>query len=354
MATLNAKNIKAADPSAMFEKILELPGQLKRGWDIADASPVPIDFGGVRNIVFGGMGGSAIAGDVLKSVLGDSLKVPMLVNRGYTLPAFADASTLFIASSYSGNTEETLSAAEQAVGRGCIVLCVTSGGKIGEIAESRDLPLVRIPAGYPPRAALGFSLGVLLRIFSGFGVEAVSKEAFDRAVAFLSRESRKMADLKSGSNPAARLARNLKGRFPMISAPEGSLDSIGLRWKGQFNENSKIHAAFLAVPEMCHNEIVGWKRLAATRPYYGALAAVLLRSADEHPRVKLRMNVIRGLVEKNRGRAFEAVAKGSTSFERMLYLIHLGDVVSLYLAVLNDADPTEIENIIFLKKKLGQ
>ncbi len=354
MATLNIKSIRTADRSSMFPKILEFPDQLKKGWAIAEASPVSIDFGSIRNIVFSGMGGSAIAGDILKSVLGAGLRVPMTVNRGYDLPAFADSGTLFIASSYSGNTEETLSATEQAVGRGCRVLCVTSGGRIAEIAESKHLDRVLIPAGYPPRSALGFSLGVLLQIFDGFGVSPVSKEAFNRAAAFMTRESAKLADLKNKSNAAAQLAKKLKGRFPLISAAEGSLESVGFRWKCQFNENSKIHAAVLAVPEMCHNEIVGWKRLAATKPYYGALAAVLLRSPDEHPRVKLRMNVIRGLVEKNRGKAFEAQAKGATAFERLLYLVHLGDVVSLYLAVLNGADPTEIENINFLKKKLGQ
>jgi glucose/mannose-6-phosphate isomerase len=347
------KSIQAADKSSMFPKILEFPGQLQKGWEIGKETENTVKFRKIKNIVFSGMGGSAIAGDVVKAVLGDALKVPMVVNRGYALPAFADKSTLFIASSYSGNTEETLSATEQAIKKGCRIVCVSSGGKIGDIAGKNRFTWSVLPTGYPPRSALGFSLGVLLQMFDAFGVKAVSKSALNGAAAFLQKESKELADPKRKNNPAVLLSKRLAGSFPLLYAPADTLDSVGVRWKCQFNENSKMHAAFFPLPEMNHNEIVAWKRLPANRTFFPALVAVLLRTRDEHPRIRLRSAITRELVEKNKGKVVDVYGKGSSFFEQVLYLIHLGDVVSLYLAVLNGIDPTEIDNINYLKNKLS-
>jgi glucose/mannose-6-phosphate isomerase len=354
MVTLSLKSIQAADKSSMFPKILEFPGQLRKGWEIAEWTQSSIKFKKIENIVFSGMGGSAIAGDVLKAVLGNALKVPMVVNRGYALPVFANKSTLFIASSYSGNTEETISATEQAVKKGCVIICVCSGGRIGEIARMNKFPMVTLPAGYPPRSALGFSLGVLLQMFDAFGVKSVSKSDLESASAFLQKESLIFTDLKRRDNPAVLFSKKLAGTLPLINASVDILDAVGFRWKCQFNENSKMHSFFLAMPEMNHNEIVAWKRLAANRTFFPALTAVLLRTLDEHPRIRLRMETTRELVEKNKGKVLDVFGKGSSFFEQMLYLIHLGDVISLYLAVLNGVDPTEIDNINYLKNKLSK
>ena len=354
MARLTAKSIRAADKSAMFAKILEFPEQLVKGWTIAGRIRNPVQFEKIENIVFSGMGGSAIAGDMVKAVLGRDLRVPMVVNRGYALPAFAGERTLFIASSYSGGTEETVSAAEQAVRCGCRVACVSAGGKIGELAVAGRFPWYPLPPGYPPRSALGFSLGVLLRMFHAFGVWTGSGRILEDAAAFIAGEGRALADLKRKDNPAVSLARRLSGKFPLIYAAVDSLEPVGFRWKCQFNENAKMHAGFIPLPEMNHNEIVAWKRLAADRTFYPALSAVLLRSPDEHPRIRLRMETTRELILKNRGRAVSVFGRGSSPLEQMLYLIHLGDVTSLYLAALNGVDPTEIDNIQHLKKTLSR
>jgi len=354
MTALNAKTIRTADESAMFAKILEFPDQLRKGWAIGARSRNPIQFKKIENIVFSGMGGSAIAGDIVKAALGDALRVPMVVNRSYGLPAFAGNRTLFVASSYSGGTEETVSAAEQAVRSGCTVVCVSTGGKIGELAKAGRLPWYILPPGYPPRAALGFSMGVLLQMFHAFGVWNGSVRIFEDAASFIDGEGRALADLKRKDNPAVLLARRLAGTFPLIYAAVDSLEPVGLRWKCQFNENAKMHAAFVPLPEMNHNEIVAWKRLPSNRTFYPALTAVLLRTPDEHPRIRLRMETTRDLILKNRGRAVDVVGRGSSLFEQMLYLIHLGDVTSLYLAVLNGVDPTEIDNIHYLKDTLGR
>jgi glucose/mannose-6-phosphate isomerase len=337
----------------MFQKVLEFSAQLKKGWEIGLNTRNPVKFRKMENIVFSGMGGSAIAGDLVKAVLGGSLRIPMAVNRGYELPGFAGRRTLFIASSYSGDTEETVSAAEQAAERGCAVVCVSTGGKIGALAKDKGFPLYIPPPGYPPRSALGFSLGVLLQMFDAFGVKAVSESILNDAVEFLVKESRALADLKRKNNPAVLLAKKLAGTFPLLYAAVDSLEAVGFRWKCQLNENSKMHAGFATLPEMNHNEIVAWKRLAANRKYYPALTAVLLRTPDEHPRIRLRMETTAGLIAKNGGKTVNVESRGSSLFERMLYLIHLGDVVSLYLAVLNGVDPTEIDNIHFLKNRLS-
>jgi glucose/mannose-6-phosphate isomerase len=351
---LNLKSIQSADPSAMFQKVLEFPDQLKKGWEIGRNARNTVKFRKMENIVFSGMGGSAIAGDLVKAVLGGSLRIPMAVNRGYDLPAFAGKRTLFIASSYSGDTEETVSAAKQAVERGCAVVCASSGGAIGALAKDGGYPVYAPPSGYPPRSALGFSLGILFQMFDAFGVKAVSEPALADAVDFLAKESRTLADLKRKDNPAVLLAKKLAGTFPLLYAAVDSLEPVGFRWKCQLNENSKMHAGFIPVPEMNHNEIVAWKRLAANRGYFPALTAVLLRSPDEHPRIRLRMETSAGLIAKNGGKVLEVTGKGSSFLERMLYLIHLGDVISLYLAVMNGVDPTEIDNILFLKNRLSR
>jgi glucose/mannose-6-phosphate isomerase len=354
MTSLNAKTIRTADKSAMFPKILEFPDQLKKGWAIAAQTRNPVKFWKIENIVFSGMGGSAIAGDVVKVVLGKALQVPMVVNRGYSLPGFAGKRTLFIASSYSGGTEETVSAAEQAAQSGCTVVCISTGGKIGELAKTGRFPWTILPTGYPPRAALGFSMGVLLQMFHAFGVWNGSGRILEDAASFIAGEGRALADLKRKDNPAVLLAKKLAGTFPLLYAAADSLEPVGFRWKCQFNENAKMHAGFIPLPEMNHNEIVAWKRLAANRTFFPALTAVLLRTPDEHPRIRLRMETTRELVLKNKGRAVDVFGRGSSFFEQMLYLIHLGDVTSLYLAVLNGVDPTEIDNILYLKNTLGR
>jgi glucose/mannose-6-phosphate isomerase len=354
MKSLTPKSIQAADPSAMAAKVFEFPAQLRKGWETAEGARISIVFQDIGAIVFNGMGGSAIAGDLVKALLGDALKVPMVVNRGYTLPAFAGPGTLFLASSYSGNTEETLSAAGQAAERGCRVICVTSGGKLGDMAREHGWPVIALPTGYPPRAALGFGLGALLQLFSAFGVGSLTREHLGAAASFLEKQGRIWADLKKKDNPAVLLAKKLAGRFPLLYGSQDTLEPVAFRWKCQFNENSKIHTACASVPEMNHNEIVGWKRIEAVKGFYPSLIGVFLRTKSEHPRIRIRMDVAQELVARNRGKSVEVTAKGTSPFEEILYLVHFGDVVSLYLAVLNGVDPTEIDNILYLKAKLGK
>jgi glucose/mannose-6-phosphate isomerase len=347
------KELFSTDPSGMAAKIRELPEQLKRGWEIGGQADAGESLRPFRHVVYSGMGGSAIAGDMVRALLKESLAIPFVVKRGYELPPFAGPETLFIASSYSGDTEETLSATRQAVEKGCRVVCITSGGALGQLAAEKKFPLFVLPKGYPPRGALGFGLGTLLRLFTRMNAAAFTEGEFNQAVAGLERFGRVWADPADGGNEPFAVAKKLAGKIPMVYADVNRLDAVGFRWKTQFNENSKTHAFYAPVPEMNHNEIIGWETVPGTRPFFSALTAVLLRAPEEHPRVALRMEITKDLISKNKGSYIEVAAKGGCFLERMLYLVSFGDWVSLYLALLYGADPTEIDNIIYLKNKLS-
>lgn len=354
MKRLQKEKIRSVDRSGMFEKMLELPDQLLRGWGIGAETDWTVDLGRFTNVVFGGMGGSAIAGDLVGVLLGDHLPVPLVVNRGYRLPGFAGPTTLFVASSYSGNTEETLSATQEAADRGCSVVCVTSGGHLGEIAETEGYPVFRLPSGYPPRAALGYSLGVCLRFFRRLGIGETMENDLSEAVSFLRQKGKLWVEGDGPDNLPLSLAEQFCGRIPLMSASVDRLAAVGLRWKTQLNENSKTHAFHLPFPEMNHNEIVGWERLKETEGFFSRLLMVLLRDPEDYPRLRLRMEVTKRLVAEDGGEVVEVMAEGVSLLTRLLYLVHLGDLLSFYLAILYGVDPTEIRKIDALKRELDK
>ncbi|MFH1943652.1 MAG: bifunctional phosphoglucose/phosphomannose isomerase [bacterium] len=347
------EKIEMVDRSGMYGKILEFPEQLLKGWEIGKPYVDALDVTQFRNIVWDGMGGSAIAGDLINSLLAETLPIPIFVNRGYRLPGFVDSKTLFIASSYSGNTEETLSAANEAVERGCSILCVTTGGRLGQIAEENAIPTFRLPSGYPPRAALGYNLGLFLSIFRQMGLSMISRDDLAEAVSFLTEQSNYwMQNDGKGSLPY-RLAREIRGRIPLIHTSD-RLSPVGYRWKTQFNENSKTHAFTLPFPEMNHNEIVGWEVLSDTETFFQHLAMVLLSVPDDFKRIRTRMDITKDLIEESGGLVLEVEGEGPSFLARLLHLIFMGDLVSFYLAVLYNADPTEILKIDHLKKALSK
>lgn len=337
----------------MAGKIREFPSQLQTGWDIGSRLAFSRDLKSFRHIIFAGMGGSAIAGDLIYALSRNQNPIPFIVNRGYGLPYWAGPETLFIASSYSGNTEETLSATTQAVQKNCTLVCITSGGKLAEIADEKKCPLFVLPKGYPPRGALGFSLGVLLNLFGKMVFGSTDGEKMLEAIRFCGSFGQRWGDPKHPDNFPFASAERLAGKIPILYTGADLTEPVGFRWKTQFNENSKTHAYCSPLPEMNHNEIISWKNMDGTRTFYPHLAAVLLRTAEEHPRTAMRMEISKELILKNGGACLEISAEGGTSLERMLYLIHYGDWVSLYLALLYGADPTEIDNINYLKNKLG-
>jgi len=354
MNKISDEIVNSLDKSKMFPKILEFPMQLRQGWDIGKAVQFTIDLGQFNNIVFGGMGGSAIAGDLVRSIFGKELSIPVIVNRGYHLPGFVDSKTLFIASSYSGNTEETLTATAEAEKRGCFICCVTSGGELARIAQEKNYPLFQLPSGYPPRSALGYSLGVLFSFFRELNIGKIYEDDIEETISFLESARKPWEEFNNSDNLPLSIAEEITGKLPLIYSSVEGVDGVGFRWKTQLNENSKTHAFYQPFSEKNHNEIMRWSAIPATKTFFSHLIMILLRLPTDYSRISLRMDITRDLVKKSGGKVLEIEGKGKSFFNQLLYLIHLGDLLSFYLAILYNVDPTEIENINYLKKDLAQ
>jgi glucose/mannose-6-phosphate isomerase len=285
----------------------------------------------------------------LRSYLASDLTVPFLVNRNYTLPAFVGSSTLVIVSSYSGNTEETIAAHREALRRKATVLAITSGGKTASLAAKG--PIIRIPGGLPPRAALGYSFFPLLIALSASGFIADRSRAIRETIAILERRTAACADPSSPDNPALLLARQLRGRIGIVYSGAEHFDSVGTRWRGQIAENGKSLAFGHVIPEMNHNELVGWKALGEPMR---AMQVFILRDKDDQPRVQRRMDITRDVLAEHTSRITEVRSEGVSLLARMFSLVALGDWMSFYLAVLHGIDPTPVAVIDRLKQELAR
>ncbi len=336
--------------SENFQKlIVDFPAQLRQAvetarkfsWEKKDFRPT--------NIVVTGMGGSAIGGDLVRSFLTGELAIPFYVIRHYTLPAFVGPETLLFASSYSGNTEETLSAFERAVQRKAKIVCLTSGGKLAQRAGL--LPVIPIPKGYPPRAALGFSFVFLLLALGKMELAPDYSAAILQLADFLEKKIKSWKPgVARGKNEAKKLAASLFGTVPLVYAGSDFLEPVAVRWKGQICENAKQLAFHSFFPEQNHNELVGFGVL---KHLGWKLAAVFLQDKDDHPRVALRMQIVEDILRKKKIPVLKLASKGESVLERMFYLILLGDFASYYLAILNGVDPKPVAIIDYLKTRLN-
>lgn len=307
--------------------------------------------GKVAALVVTGLGGSAIGGDLARSIAGPRLRTPYVVNRDYDLPGFISASSLVIACSYSGNTEETLSAYRQARQAKASIVCITSGGELAAMAKADGVPTLPLPPGLPPRAALGHSLAMLLTALQQLELVPDLSTALDEAVALLRRlrDRYGMASLET-ENPAKRLAASLHGKIAAIYGSSATMDAVAFRWRCQIEENAKNLAFHHMLPEMNHNELVGWMH---PQEALKQVAVVLLRDEGDHPQVQRRFDLIRDIINTKAGALHEVWSEGNSLPARILSSIYLGDFVSLYLAYLNRTDPTPVEVIDFLKKQLA-
>ncbi len=303
-----------------------------------------------RQVIVTGMGGSAIGGDILKDWLEDRVPIPIQVNREYHLPAYADPRSLVIAVSYSGNTEETLSAYLEAVERGCMTLSLSSGGLLEDFSRRLGLPHIQLPGEYPPRSALPYLFLPLVTGLQKLGIAASFETEIDEAV----RVVRKLRDevrrtTRTDTNPAKQLAMALRGSLPMVCG-HGPFKAIALRIKTQFNENSKTPARMESFSELNHNETVGWSGSTELTKLFGI---VLIRSKDEPPEIKARIEVTRRLIfDKGAQKVLEISTRGEGRLAQMLSAMYIGDSASVYLGILNGSDPTPIQIIEELKRQL--
>jgi len=251
----NKEYVSKYDPQNQFEVLVNTYQQIESAWSNK------IDTGDLKgkkfnSIVVTGLGGSAISGDLMANFLGNELKVPFIVNRNYSIPAFANESTLLIVSSYSGNTEETISVFNEGLKKGCSIICSTTGGKIGKIAVENKIPVVKVMPGFQPRYSLGLSFFTLLKILQELGIIS-SQESVVNKITALWKE--KGIQFSKEENKALEIARELTGFIPVIYSAADVTSAVGYRLKCQFNENSKLHAFHNVIPELNHNEIIGWE-----------------------------------------------------------------------------------------------
>lgn len=326
----------------MYELIQQFPSQLLKALEIGEGLSLKTKFNSpIKNVLVSGLGGSGIGGSILNELTRDELPIPVSVNKGYFLPAFVDSSTLLILSSYSGNTEETLVCAEQAIAKGLKPVCITSGGKLTEIAQENDFDLIKIPGGYPPRACLGYSGIQLFYVLHHFGlINDRFKQQIKNTAAFLETEQALIIDDVKFLAP--KIARKI-----IVAYGEDKYESALLRLKQQINENAKLHCWYNVIPEMNHNELVGW------REPNDAVAVLIFRADDEYERNTHRLLFKKDVIEKISESVYEIHAKGADNFEKHFYFIHFGDWLSYELAVLQGYDPIEIDVLNKLKAHMG-
>ena len=303
-------------------------------------------------LVFIGMGGSGFTGDVIRSLLRNESDIPVDVIKGYRLPGYVNKDWLVIALSYSGNTEETLTAAEEAIKRNCEIIFISSGGRAEQIAKENEKFLIKIPGGFQPRAALGYLMIPLLMLLNKIKLSSISPEDIKSAINMI----KKMAEnykrnVPFDKNPAKQLAARLGNYLPVIYSFESEISPVAYRWKCQINENSKTPAFFNEFPELNHNEIVGWERLRKTTRDF---ILVYFKDKDSSERINARIKITAELVRNNFADIIEVEIQGNTPIEKVLSTIFLGGITSVYLALINGVDPTPIEKINTLKTKLAE
>jgi glucose/mannose-6-phosphate isomerase len=344
---LTREAIAAVDTARQLEDILGLPDQLRDAmWRVESASLEPHDAPG--GLVVAGMGGSAIGGALARAVLGDRASRPIVLARGYALPGWTTPDTTVLCSSYSGNTEETLAVYEAAGALGARRIVATTGGKLAEAARAERVPVIPIPGGFQPRAAVAYALVVSLEVAGLCGAGERLHAEIDVAAAHAERLVHEWSPDGPDNCLAKELARGLHGTVPQV-AGAGLTAPVAYRWKTQINENAKIPCFTHELPELDHNELVGWEGAGQL----GRFSAVFLDDSDLHPRIRQRIELTRGLIAGQAAATYRVESVGETRAERLVSLVLLGDLVSLYLAVLRGVDPSPVHLIERLKGALA-
>jgi glucose/mannose-6-phosphate isomerase len=339
--------LAANDPTGQVDDVLGLPDHLRDGlWRVESANLTPHDAAG--GLVIAGMGGSAVGGSLARAALGDRCSRPIAIARDYALPPWTTPDTTVLCMSYSGDTEETLACYDAALALGARRIVCTTGGRLAESARSDGVPVIPLPGGFQPRAAVGYSLVVALEVAAVAGVAEQLRSEIDVAAAHAEDLVRRWGPDAPEESLAKALARGMHGTVAQI-AGAGLTASIAYRWKTQVNENAKVPAFAVELPELAHNEIVGWEGAADL----GRFSAVFLDDCDLHPRARARMELARELVAEHAAFTERVETVGQTRVERLVSLLLLGDLVSLYLAALRGADPASVEAIARLKAALA-
>jgi len=344
------EEIKKLDPKGMMNWIKDFPYQVENAVKIGISSSIKCNSKNVQNIILTGLGGSAIAGDLLRCYLSKELKIPFIVNRHYQLPEFVSKNSLVIVSSYSGNTEETISAYKDAIKKKARILCISTGGKIEKMAQKQEHSCIKIPPGLSPRAALGYSFFPLLVVLSRIGLIKKKENEIKETIKLLKEKSSILSNIESPENLSLKLAEKLIGKIPVIYSSL-DLEAVNLRWRGQFAENAKQLAFGHVLPEMNHNELVGWKVLTDLMKQ---MHVIFLLDKEDHKRIQIRESITKEILANYADGITEVHSTGKSPLARIFSLVYYGDWTSFYLAILNHEDPEPVKVIDYLKAKLAR
>jgi glucose/mannose-6-phosphate isomerase len=348
--------MKQIDTQDMLGHIDGLPDQLQTAWNLSQTQPFegfkPLK-GSLRQIVICGMGGSAIGADLVSAAVMDTCPVPIFVHRDYGLPGFAKGpETLVICSSHSGNTEETLDAFDVAVKNGCRVLAISTGGELAEQVRDAGFPVWQFAHNGQPRAAVGYSFGLILGSLSRFGLVPDASEDIVGAVKAMKSQSAALtAESPIPRNPAKRLAGQLMGRWVTVLGA-GALAPVARRWKGQLNEVAKAVANFEFLPEANHNTLAGILYPPEVVPPH--VISLFLRAPSDHPRNRLRLDITRRTYMLEGLNADGYTAKGDSTIAHIWTALHFGDYMAYYLAIAYGVDPTPVDALVNLKAALKE
>jgi len=326
----------------MNDYINDFSNHLREAIEIADNTTLTPYTKEIRNILICGLGGSGIGGTIVSDIISSKVNIPIAATKDYSIPNFVNEHTLVIANSYSGNTEETLYALEKCQARGAEIAVITSGGKLKTIAEENKYNKIIIPGNQPPRAMFGYAFTELFFMLNHYGIIDDSFKAdFDKAISLIDTEKANI------QKQAMDLAKKMYKQTPVIYVAKG-FEGVAVRFRQQLNENSKMLGWHNVVPEMNHNELLGW------RTNVDGLAVVYFRNKCDYDRNQIRMDINKKVISKFTSNITEIWSKGDSLIENSLYHISLGDWVSWYLSEMNNVDAIEIDVIDFLKGELAK
>ena len=350
MVNLDDLEVLQIDREGMLQLLLDVPEHVQSGERLGLTAELP-EVTDVRAVVVSGLGGSAVGGELLRSYLSPQCHVPVVVNRHHVAPAFVGPTTLVCAISYSGNTEETLSAFAEARARGAPLLAITSGGQLADMAEQAHAPCIRVMGGMPPRTTLGYLFTPMLAILARLGLIADQSAPIAETVDLL-RElaAQYRPGIETFRNLPKELATQLYGKFPVIYGVQDFSDVVAYRWRTQLNENSKVLASHHVFPELRHNEVVGWDR---PPPLSQDIWVVLLRDGQELAKIAREIEITKAFLQERTVGMTEVWSQGSSRLARLFSLLYTGDFTSYYLALLRGVDPTPVQAIDLLKARLA-
>lgn len=362
--TILDRDFSNLDQAKMIKLLEEFPRKMREALCLGKEFIIPphlipdpaaattISAGNFKNIVVLGMGGSAIGGDLLSDYLADELSIPLMVIRGYDIPKFVDENSLVFTVSYSGNTEETLAALKRCMDAKAVIIALTSGGKLANLSQEKNFPLIRVPAGIQPRAAISYLFFPVIKALERLGLIKERSREIEEAINILQDLSKQYgAQSPSENNFAKQVALSLYQHLPLIYGSEGLLEAVAMRWKTQINENSKWPCFWNVFPELDHNEIVGYE---IDNNINRQIKIIYLQDKEGFLRVEQRRQITRKIIQDKVAEFIICPTKGKGKMARMFSLIFLGDLTSYYLAILNQVDPSPVACIEDLKKELAK